>query len=135
MSPRETLVAETREWLERSRADLQACDVLIDAGLPAEALFHAQQCAEKVMKALLTSRQVSFKKTHDLDELKQSCLPLAAGAAIQLDGIGRLSQYAWRFRYPGTPYSPARGEAEEARKAAGQLLEAIAAQLQSQFGG
>jgi hypothetical protein len=47
MSPRENLVAETREWLERSRGDLQACDALIEAGLPAEALFHAQQCAEK----------------------------------------------------------------------------------------
>ena len=59
------------------------------------------------MKALLTWRQVSFKKTHDLDELKQWCLPLAAGAAVQLDGIERLSQYAWRFRYPGAPYAPA----------------------------
>jgi HEPN domain-containing protein len=46
MSPREALAAETREWLGRARADLDACDALIAAGLPAEALFHAQQCAE-----------------------------------------------------------------------------------------
>ena len=135
MSPRETLVAEAREWLDRARGDLQACDALIAAGLPVEALFHAQQCAEKAMKALLTWRQVSFKKTHDLDELKQSCLPLAPGAAVQLDGIERPSQYAWRFRYPGAPYSPERGEAEEARQAAGQLLDAMAAPLESQFSG
>ena len=86
------------------------------------------------MKALLTWRQIPFKKTHDLDELKQSCLPVAAEASAQLDGIERLSQYAWRFRYPGAPISPAQGEAEEARHAAGRLLDAMAAQLQTQFG-
>jgi HEPN domain-containing protein len=134
MSPRETLVAETREWLERARADLDACDALIAVGLPPEALFHAQQCAEKAIKAVLTWHQVSFKKTHDLDELKQMCLPLAEDAAAHLTGIERLSQYAWRFRYPGAPYSPERPEAEEARHAAGRLLDAVAARLESQFG-
>jgi len=119
MSPRETLVAETREWLDRARADLQACAALIAAGLAAEALFHAQQCAEKAMKAVLTWNQVPFQKTHDLEELKQLCLALAAGATAQLAGIGRLSQYARRFRYPGAPYSPEPEEAEEARHARG----------------
>jgi len=84
------------------------------------------------MKALLTWRQVSFKKTHDLDELKQVCLPLAGDAAPHFTGIERLSQYAWRFRYPGAAYSPEQREAEEARHAAAQLLDA---QLESQFGG
>jgi hypothetical protein len=51
-----------------------------------------------------------------------------------LAGIERLSQYAWRFRYPGAPYSPERTEAEEARRVAGQLLDAVDAQLESQFG-
>jgi hypothetical protein len=78
--------------------------------------------------------QVPFKKTHDLDELKQSCLPLAAGATDQLATIERLSQYAWRFRYPGAPYSPELTEAEEARHATGELLQAMAAQLEPLFG-
>lgn len=108
-------------------ADLGACDVPLAAGLAAEALFHAQQCAEKAMEALLTWRQVSFPKTHDLAELKQACLPLAGDAAMRLTGIESLSQYAWRFRYPGSPYSPARKEAEEARQSAAQLLDALAA--------
>ena len=65
MSPHETLVAETREWLARAQADLAACVVPISAGLAAEA-WH----------------QVLLKKTHDLDELKQSSLPLAIGAPM-----------------------------------------------------
>jgi hypothetical protein len=86
------------------------------------------------MKAVLTWHQVSFKKTHDLDELKQMCLPLAEDVAAHLAGIERLSQYAWRFRYPGAPYSPDRAEAQEARHSAGQLLDAVATRLESQFG-
>lgn len=86
------------------------------------------------MKALLTWHQVSFKKTHDLDELKQVCLPLAGEATPHLAGIERLSEYAWRFRYPGAPYSPERTEAEEAWSAAGQLLDAVTTRLESQFG-
>ncbi len=128
-------------WLQRRgsgwsvpRADLNACTALIGAALEAEALFHAQQCAEKAMKAVLTWRQVAFKKTHDLDELKRVCLPLAGDAAAYLSGIEKLSQYAWRFRYPGAPYSPERAEAEAARRTAGQLLDALAVQLESQFG-
>jgi hypothetical protein len=39
MSPHEALVSETREWLERARADLDACDALIAAGLAGEALL------------------------------------------------------------------------------------------------
>jgi len=123
MSPHETLVTETREWLDRARTDLAACDALIAAELTAEALFHAQQCAEKAMKAFLTWHQVPFKKTHDLDELKQACLPLATGATDQLATIERLSQYAWRFRYPGAPYSPEPTEAQDARHAAVLLLQ------------
>jgi HEPN domain-containing protein len=133
MSPHEALVTETREWLARARADLESRTALIAAALPAEALFHAQQCAEKAMKALLTWRQVSFRKTHDLDELKQACVPLAGNAAAHLAGIERLSPYAWRFRYPGAPYSPERKEAEEAMRAAKQLLDSVASELESRF--
>jgi hypothetical protein len=48
MSPREAVVTETNQWLARARSDLDACGVLIAAGLPSEALFHAQQSAEKI---------------------------------------------------------------------------------------
>ncbi|MBI5085383.1 MAG: HEPN domain-containing protein [Acidobacteria bacterium] len=85
------------------------------------------------MKALLTWHQVSFKKTHDVDELKAACLPIAGDASVHLAGIERLSQYAWRFRYPGAPYSPEQEEAEEARRAAAQLFDAVRARLESEF--
>ena len=134
MSPHDALAKEIREWLLRARGDLSACSALIAADLPSEALFHAQQCAEKAIKALLTWNQVTFKKTHDLDELKQACFPFAGDATPHLTDIGKLSQYAWLFRYLGTPYAPERKEAEEIRLAAEELLLAISARLESQFG-
>lgn len=60
MSRNEILRSETREWVERARADLQACAALIAAGLPAEAQFHAQQCSGKALKDLLTWHQIAF---------------------------------------------------------------------------
>ena len=86
------------------------------------------------MKAVLTWHQISFKKTHDLDELKQTCLQIAGELTAQLAGIEGLSQYAWRFRYPGAPYHPERAEAEAAMQAAGQIFNAVVARLNSEFG-
>jgi hypothetical protein len=62
------------------------------------------------------------------------CLPIAGEASRQMTGIERLSQYAWRFRYPGAPYSSEEAEAEEARHAAGELLSAVRGQIEKQFG-
>ena len=33
--------------------------------------FHCQQAAEKYIKAVLVSRKIEFRKTHDLEELLQ----------------------------------------------------------------
>ena len=135
--PAAPILEKVRQWLTYADEDLQVARhaFSMPEAPPCRVIaFHAQQCAEKAMKAVLTWHQVSFKKTHDLDELKQMCLPLAEGATTHLVGIGRLSQYAWRFRYPGAPYSPERPEAEEAQHAAGQLLDVVAPRLESQFG-
>jgi hypothetical protein len=133
MTPRDFSAAETREWLSHARQDLDACKVLIEGGLPGEALFHSQQYAEKAMKALLVWNGIPFKKTHDLEELRLACLPVAEVATSQLDGIGNLSQYAWRFRYPGAPYVPDREEAEQAQKLAADLFQAIRELLNSRM--
>jgi HEPN domain-containing protein len=133
MSPHEYLISETREWLDRAHSDLRACAGLIKIELPAEALFHAQQSAEKALKAFLVWHQTPFTKTHDLDGLRKLCLPFVTKPIAQLENIGDLTVYAWRFRYPGAPYSPDRKEAEEAMRKASELLHAISSQLESRF--
>jgi len=65
------------------------------------ACFHAQQCVEKLIKAVLIENQIPFRRIHDLEVLLDACLdryPLweALRADTQL-----LTQYAVQFLYPG----------------------------------
>jgi len=119
--------------LARSKEDLDACEALIRAELAASSLYHAQQSAEKTMKALLPWHQITFRKTHDLDELKQLCLPVAGLSRPDFDEIERLSRYAWCFRYPGAPYSPDSQDAEQAEQAAADLFGSVSLLLQTFF--
>ena len=49
------------------------------------ACFHAQQCAEKYLKALLTYHAIDFPRTHDLTELA-ALLPTLFDDTFPLDG-------------------------------------------------
>ena len=93
----------TRQWLLRAEEDLAACRILAreQSQVRAAVGFHAQQAAEKLLKALLTWHQVEFPKTHDLTAL----LDLVAGCqgelAAALADLDELTQYAATTRYPG----------------------------------
>jgi HEPN domain-containing protein len=61
--------------------------------------FHAQQAAEKMLKAVLASRGVDYPKTHNLRVLVE----LLAQGGVQLpealSEITRLTQFGTTFRY------------------------------------
>lgn len=74
----------TREWIEKAEGDravalreMQAAEPVFDV-----VSFHAQQCAEKYLKAFLEERCIPFEKTHDLALL----LDLAGADLAQLSG-------------------------------------------------
>jgi len=69
--------------------------------LPEDALYHAQQCTEKALKAVLLRQVGSFPFVHDLDLLVERLD--AAGIAIPefVQNAGDLTQYAIQTRYPG----------------------------------
>jgi HEPN domain-containing protein len=131
MPPDPELVAECRAWLSRAAADLRAAGLLLEAAPPllAEVAFHAQQAAEKALKAFLTWHQRPFRRTHSLEELGQRCLEIDAGLEAVVDRAVPLTEYAWRFRYPGEPEEPTRSEVEEAVLVARALAAAVAAAL------
>jgi HEPN domain-containing protein len=78
------------------------------------AVYHAHQAAEKSMKAYLTARGASFRRTHDLVELLGQCRSSDGGFTQFAAGAQTLTPYASRFRYPGGPLVPPTGEAQEA---------------------
>ena len=62
--------------------------------------FHAQQCAEKYVKALLVWRGVDFPKTHDLGALV-GLLNRRDRPTLDIGEQRKLTRYAMVARYPG----------------------------------
>jgi HEPN domain-containing protein len=65
-------------WLHRSQQDLQSASHVLGASPPltATAVFHAQQAAEKPLKALLAAYDQPLARTHDLPRLVKQCQAL-----------------------------------------------------------
>jgi HEPN domain-containing protein len=93
-----------------------------------DVLFHCQQ-AEKSFKALLAWHDVLFRKTHSLEELGEQCLLLDSSLAPLADRAVPLTEYAWKFRYPGEYGEPSVDEATNGRRVAQEAWEAIGARL------
>ncbi len=127
MPPDPELIAETRAWFRRAELDLRAAQLDLDASPPlsADAVFHAQQAAEKAMKGLLTWHGRPFRKTHNLTEIGAQCVSTDPSLEPLLRRASTLTDYAWRFRYPGDLDEPPQEEAQEALGVAGEVYEAI----------
>mgnify|MGYP006304520093 CR=1 FL=1 len=63
--------------------------------------FHAQQCVEKYLKAILQENNIRFQKVHDLLALMQLCLSVDSQLKIHKDILADLNPFAVVFRYPG----------------------------------
>ena len=59
-----------RRWLYFATEDLRTAELTLRAGIYAQTCFHAQQCAEKALKALLIARTGQMpRRTHSIAEL------------------------------------------------------------------
>ena len=76
------------------------------------ACFHAQQCVEKLIKAVLIQHEIPFRRIHDLEVLLDACLELHPLWESLRTDTQLLTQYAVQFRYPGE--SADKDEAKEA---------------------
>jgi HEPN domain-containing protein len=86
--------------------------------------FHAQQCAEKYLKALLISRSIDFPRTHNLQRLLK-LLPGDVAAPLRSEQAEWLTKYAAEPRYPGKVPIPSPAEAEEAVRLARGVRDAM----------
>ncbi|HTV53826.1 MAG TPA: HEPN domain-containing protein [Terriglobia bacterium] len=128
MAPDEARAEDVRAWLKKAALDLYTAHHLISAGelnLRADAVFHAQQAAEKALKGFLAWHDVPFRKTHNIAELGRACAALDGSLEATIDRAVVLTEYAWKFRYPGEPTEPSRDEAEQAITIAHGLFDAL----------
>ena len=122
--PRDARAREVAAWLSRADLDLRAAKVDLGVSPPllADAAFHCQQAVEKALKALLTHHDHLFRKTHDIGELALACLEHEPSLEALLRQSAPLTEYAWRFRYPGEVFEPDRREVEDALEVAHRVV-------------
>lgn len=98
------MVNPVAEWIEKAEEDYHvALSLRRLRSYPAHnsVCFHAQQCVEKYLKAILEKNGIVIRKIHALPPLLDQCAkhyPLLS--AMRADMV-RLSAYAVEFRYPG----------------------------------
>jgi HEPN domain-containing protein len=63
--------------------------------------FHAQQCIEKYLKAILQANGIRFYKIHDLLALMELCLPFVPELEFYKEFLAYLNLFSVAFRYPG----------------------------------
>jgi len=105
MTPEE-LRNEAKRWLAVAARDLNAARLLLEEE-PAAALFSQSAGGRKSAKAFLTFHEVTFRRTHDLNELGMQCSALNAGLAPLLEEAVGLTDFAVLFRYADAPREPA----------------------------
>jgi HEPN domain-containing protein len=125
------LIAETQAWFGKASNDLRAAEALAATSPPLfdEAVFHCQQAAEKALKGFLAWNGRTFRKTHNLEEIGEQCLSVDPSLRGVIDRAVPLSEYAWKFRYPGEPSQPGPDEVADALATARGVFEAAVGRL------
>jgi len=84
--------------------------------------FHAQQAAEKLLKAILMAKNIPYRRTHDLRELIDLTRDNGIEFPESLMEIRTLSPFAVEFRYD---YIPLEEEEEFNRKKALEMVQQL----------
>ncbi len=108
---------KTLEWIAKAEGDWATTNreylVPKDANYDA-VCFHAQQCAEKYLKARMFDAGILFAKIHDLEILLNALLPIEPNWISMRNEALVLSSFAVEFRYPGA--TAIKSDAKEAVK-------------------
>ena len=97
----ESLVPGSAEdWLRYAKSDLELARIEKPEGVLLENLcFHAQQAAEKTLKAVLIFLEIDFPRTHNIRTLLD-LLPEGIDVPQEVEESAILTDYAVESRYP-----------------------------------
>ena len=91
-----------RQWVEKAENDLRNAEhtLTLEEKCPFDTVcFHAQQCAEKYLKALLLAADIEPPRTHNLRVLMQ-LIPPEMPLGLNPQDILILNRYSVEARYP-----------------------------------
>lgn len=117
----------TRQWIMRADDDLRLAELIMSDSEPVYwgAAFHAQQCAEKALKGLLTFHDVRAGKTHDIGNLLKLSVSVLADLEQFKDPAGILTTYAVDSRYPVPHGDVSKEEAAKAIETARSIFDFV----------
>ncbi len=111
--------------LQKAANDLFAARAILAAGEAFDTVcFHAQQTAEKSLKAVLALHEIDYPRRHDLGELLELVKPLVPEIAPLGDRIIGLAPYAVEIRYE-VEWGPSYEQANEAMQTAAEVYQRI----------
>ena len=117
---------EAEDWLAIADLDLLSAQRLMDGDptLTGNATYHAQQAAEKALKAYIVARGRALPRTHALIVLLSECEEEDESFSSLRSQAIALNPYATRFRYPlvGDLLQPEDAEAIEAIEYAAAIV-------------
>lgn len=123
----ERILHLVQQWVTKAENDLRNAAHTLrlgDSGPLDTVCFHAQQCVEKYVKALLCLHEIDFYRTHDISALL-ALLPAHLRPELTPEEQARLSDYAVTMRYPGdyepVSLSEAEGAVQIARRVRTQI--------------
>jgi len=109
-----------RRWLQFARDDLVVAERVAATGdlAPHIGCYHAQQCGEKALKAVLVFLQIRYPFSRDLDDIRD-LIPQSWDVVTAHPDLSSLRKWATVGRYPGnwpeTTDKDARDSARQAR--------------------
>ncbi|MFC2087172.1 HEPN domain-containing protein [Bacteroidota bacterium] len=90
----------TRQWLRSPNDDLKVIEKIVDDELLThQVAFHAQQCIEKLLKAIMEEFEIEFIKTHSLETLLDKTKYLVE-FPVEIEIIKKFDQLYIEARYP-----------------------------------
>ena len=119
-----------RQWVAKAENDLKNAShtVRLRTDCPTDTVcFHAHQCVEKYLKAMLVLNGIEFSRTHQISTLL-ALVPSQVRPTLTQEEQDRLTEYAVTTRYPGD-YPISREEAQEAVKLARRLRSQVRRRL------
>jgi HEPN domain-containing protein len=120
-------------WITKAASDLKTAKKLISGSDPIcdTAIYHAQQCGEKALKAFLISCNHPAEKlrTHDMELLVEICSEYDSNFIALLEDAIILNPYSTAFRYPDIILDPELADVHEAIEKAENILQFINGKL------
>jgi HEPN domain-containing protein len=114
-----------RGFLKKAESDLENLKMMMESGKSLDtACFHAQQTAEKYLKAFLCFHGVIFPKTHDIEELLDLCAAKGKQFSYLIEESVFLTDYAVELRYD-FEFWPQKEDVELAYNAANKIKKLV----------